>query len=80
LQGSADAVAVLEQLPHLGQEDAAQRHQLLNLLPAQVQGILQNKHNKIDCVCNRLKFSVCQKQKTPVKSIGSAAELMSGHP
>jgi len=42
LQGSADAVAVLEQLPHLGQEDTAQRHQLLNLLPAQVQGILQN--------------------------------------
>jgi len=45
LQGSADALAVLEQLPHLGQEDAAQRHQLLNLLPAQVQGILQNNNN-----------------------------------
>ncbi|KAA6420868.1 MAG: hypothetical protein FRX49_09257 [Trebouxia sp. A1-2] len=43
--GSADALAVLEQLPHLGQEDAAQRHQLLNLLPAQVQGILENDNN-----------------------------------
>ena len=54
-------MAVFEQLPHLGQEDPAQRHQLLSLLPAQVQGILQIKYNKIDCVCKRLKFSVCRK-------------------
>ena len=41
LQGSADALAVAQQLAQLGQEHPPQRHQLLNLLPAYMQCILQ---------------------------------------
>ena len=41
-------MAVLEELPHLGQEDAAERHELLNLLPPQIQGILQKHNHKVN--------------------------------
>ena len=40
LQSSADALSVLEQLAHLGQEPAPQRHQLLDLLLVQAHGFL----------------------------------------
>lgn len=41
LQGSADALPVLQKLAHLWQEPAPQCHQLLNLLLTQMQCLLQ---------------------------------------
>ena len=67
-------MAVLEQLPHLGQEDAAERHELLNLLPPQIQGILQKHYHKVNCEAGRADRQTVAYDLSKVLSHKSGAE------